>query len=73
MPLRGCLGVKIMFNVCVDSKPTRFAGDADAIRSPNELHGLFINPHQSDGVDEGNNLTVEAARSDLKTKEERRD
>lgn len=39
--------------VDINSKPTRFTGDADAIGSSDELHGLLINPHQSDGVDEG--------------------
>lgn len=39
--------------VCMYSKHTRFTGNADAIRSSNELHRLLINPHQSDGVDEG--------------------
>lgn len=47
-------------------KPTRFTGNADTIRSPNELHGLFIDPHQPDGIDEGQNLAVEATSSDLR-------
>lgn len=49
----------------VHSKPTGFAGDADAVRSPDELHGLLVHPHQSDGVDEGEDLAVEATRSNL--------
>lgn len=35
------------------NKRTRFTRYADAIWSSNELHGLLINSHQSDGIDEG--------------------
>lgn len=44
---------------------TWFTGDADAIGPSDELHGLLINSHQSDGVDVGKDLAVEATRPDL--------
>lgn len=52
--------VKVVFD-----KLTRFTGNADAIGSPDELHCFFVHPHQSDGIDEGQNLTVEATRANL--------
>lgn len=53
---------------------TWFTGDADAVGPSDELHGLFINSHQSDGVDVGEDLAVEATRPDLprRRKEQRR-
>lgn len=44
---------------------TWFTGNADAIGPPDELHGLFIDSHQFDGVDVGQDLAVEATRSNL--------
>lgn len=44
---------------------TWFTGDADAVGPSDELHGLFINSHQSDGVDVGKDLAVEATRPNL--------
>lgn len=52
-------------NGCGSGSVTWFTGDADAIGPSDELHGLFINSHQSDGVDVGKDLAVEATRPNL--------
>lgn len=52
-----------VFNIHI--KPTRFTGNADSIRSSDKLHGLFVDPHQSDGVDGRQNLTIEATCANL--------
>lgn len=39
---------------------TWLTGNADAVRSPDQLHGILIDPNQPDGVHEGQDAAVEA-------------
>lgn len=48
---------------------TWFAADTDTIRPPDQLHGVFIHPHQTDGVHIWQDPAVEATRPHLEQKE----
>lgn len=44
---------------------TWFAADADTIRPPDQLHGVFIHFHQANGVHPWQDPAVEATGPDL--------